>query len=380
MSLTALVGLSLGTAAMTVVLSAFGGLEELIVDQFQDANPDLKISPASGPTLALTAADSIFFQEVAQNYPQSKLAAVYKKRTLLTFGDNQHIAYLIGVDTSFYRTHRLSSHIITQADPALDLGNHTLSLGAGVAYHLGISSTNPPPVATVYLPRVTTETTLLNLSDAIEAENVFVESVFSVQPDFDQQYVIAPAAWVKKFTGMTAPSYLELHTSSPRELRKAFSGHFGERILLADPLQQEATLFKVMRSERLVVLAILSFVVLLASFGVVSALTIIALEKKNDIHTLWSMGASDRLLRAVFFKNGMLIVGSGWILGLTLGISLILTQQYIGIIPLGSGYVQEYYPVRLTIEHVLLTSGIVLTIGTVLSAWATRNVARKVGK
>jgi lipoprotein-releasing system permease protein len=134
-----------------------------------------------------------------------------------------------------------------------------------------------------------------------------------------------------------------------------------------------------MRSERLVVLAILSFVVLLASFGVVSALTIIALEKKNDIRSLWSMGASDRLLRAVFFKNGMLIVGSGWLLGLLLGISLILSQQYIGIIPLGSGYVQEYYPVQLTLEHLLLTSGIVLTIGTVLSIWATRNVAQKLG-
>lgn len=75
----------------------------------------------------------------------------------------------------------------------------------------------------------------------------------------------------------------------------------------------------------------------------------------------------------------MLIVGSGWLLGLLLGISLILSQQYIGIIPLGSGYVQEYYPVQLTLEHLLLTSGIVLTIGTVLSIWATRNVAQKLG-
>jgi len=379
MSLTALIGLALGTAAMTVVLSAFAGLEELIVDQFEDANPDLKLSPASGPTLALTASDSLFLQNLEEDYPQSTIAAVYKKRTLLTFGENQHIAYLLGVDTSFHRTHHLSNHIITLADPALDLGDYTLSLGAGVAYHLGISSTNPPPIATVYLPRVTSKTSSMNLNDAIEAENVFVASVFSIQPDFDQQYVLAPAAWVKHFTGMKAPSYLEIHTEFPREVRRELQRHFKSRITLADPLEQEATLFKVMRSERLVVLAILSFVVLLASFGVVSALTIIALEKKNDIRSLWSMGASDRLLRAVFFKNGMLIVGSGWLLGLLLGISLILSQQYIGIIPLGSGYVQEYYPVQLTLEHLLLTSGIVLTIGTLLSIWATRNVAQKLG-
>ena len=147
-------------------------------------------------------------------------------------------------------------------------------------------------------------------------------------------------------------------------------------MVVADRLEQEATLFKVMRSERLVVIAILAFVVFLASFGVVSALTIIALEKDNDIRTLWSMGASNAQLRQIFFTNGMFIVGAGWALGMIIGIILIVLQQQIGLITLGSGYVQEFYPMTLKLSHVALTTLIVLGIGTLMSAWSTKNVVR----
>jgi lipoprotein-releasing system permease protein len=147
-------------------------------------------------------------------------------------------------------------------------------------------------------------------------------------------------------------------------------------VIVADRLEQEATLFKVMRSERLVVIAILAFVVFLASFGVVSALTIIALEKDNDIRTLWSMGASNAQLRQLFFTNGMYIVVAGWALGMTLAILLIVLQQQVGLITLGSGYVQEFYPVTLKLSHVVLTTLIVLGIGTLMSAWSTKNVVR----
>tara|TARA_B110000858_G_scaffold42118_1_gene48190 strand:- start:2000 stop:3139 length:1140 start_codon:yes stop_codon:yes gene_type:complete len=375
MSLTALFGLALGTAAMTIVLSAFAGLEELISEQFEDANADLKLSPVHGPHLKLNATDSLFLARLKSDFPETKVLPVYKKRVLLTYGDNQHIAYLLGVPEAYNDAHKIQDHLITQADPGLDLGSHTLSLGSGVAYHLGISSTNPPPIISVYLPKVTTKTTALNLSNAIDAVTVFANGVHSIQPDYDQQYVIAPEKWVREFTGATVPSYFEFHSSEEKKLRKTLENYFGDRVVIANTLEQEATLFKVMRSERLVVLAILSFVVVLASFGVVSALTIIALEKKSDIRTLWSMGTSEKQLRGVFFKNGMLIVASGWLAGLTLGTFVILLQKYVGIVPLGSGYIREYYPVQLTIEHLALTSAIVLSIGTVLSAWATRNVA-----
>jgi lipoprotein-releasing system permease protein len=145
---------------------------------------------------------------------------------------------------------------------------------------------------------------------------------------------------------------------------------------VANRLEQEATLFKVMRSERMVVVFILAFIVLLASFGVVSALIIIALEKKDDVHTLWAMGASEADLRSIFFKNGLLIVATGWLSGMVVGLGIIALQHYVGIVPLGTGYVQEYYPVSLKWEHIALTSAIVLGIGSSLSAWATRRVIK----
>ena len=145
----------------------------------------------------------------------------------------------------------------------------------------------------------------------------------------------------------------------------------------SDRLEQEVTLFKVMRSERLVVIAILAFVVFLASFGVVSALTIIALEKNNDIRTLWSMGASNAQLRQIFFTNGMYIVVTGWALGMTIGIILIVLQQQVGLITLGSGWpCTGILSSNAKNSHLVLTTLIVLGIGTLMSAWSTKYVVK----
>ena len=379
MSLTALAGLALGTAAMTVVLSAFAGLEDLVADQFEDANPPLKISPANGPNLVLSAEDSAYLNTEAARYPASIFEPVYEQRVLLAQGENQHITYILGVSDEYVREHRLNEHLLTQADPSLDLGENTLALGAGVAYHLGVSNANPPPIITVYLPKIDATTTALNLSDAVRAKNVFVTSIHTVQPDYDVNKAIAPRSWVQTFTGAKHPSYLEVYDDN-NALRKSIEAYFGDRAIIADRLEQEATLFKVMRSERLVVLAILAFVVVLASFGIVSALTIIALEKKNDIYTLWSMGTSNAQLRAIFFKNGLLIVLAGWAVGLGIGTSIILIQKYIGVVSLGSGYIQEYYPVVLSWQNYLLTTTIVLSIGTSISLWSTGKVIQQINR
>jgi lipoprotein-releasing system permease protein len=206
MSLAALVGLALGTAAMTVVLSAFAGLEDLILTQFEDANATLKIESATGPFVELTSEDSLFLSGLEANYEETSTMAIYEKRVLLTYGENQHIAYLLGVPKDYAERHHLSEHLLTMADPGMDYGTYTLTLGAGVAYHLGLSSTNPPPIVSVYLPKITSKTNVLNLSDAIEGQNAFATAIHSVQPDYDQKYALAPQGWFKDFTGAKAPS------------------------------------------------------------------------------------------------------------------------------------------------------------------------------
>ena len=376
MSFAALIGLALGTAAMTVVLSAFAGLEDLIAGQFEDANATLKIEPAIGPSINVSEEDSIFLNGLTEDFEATSIMHIFEKRVLLTYGENQYISYLLGVPKEYSTRHNLSEHLLTMADPSMDYGKYTLSIGAGVAYHLGLSSTNPPPVVSIYLPKINAKTNALNLSKAVDGQDAFTTAIHSVQADYDQKFAIAPQGWFKEFTGMTAPSFLEVHTTDETAVRNLLEQYFKDTVIISDRLEQEATLFKVMRSERIVVVCILSFIVLLASFGVVSALLIIALEKKSDVRTSWSMGSSDKDLRKIFFKNGILIVSTGWLSGLLLGIAIIALQKWVGIVPLGSGYVQEYYPVSLKWQHVVLTTVIVLGIGSSLSAWATRRVIK----
>ena len=376
MSFAALIGLALGTAAMTVVLSAFAGLEDLIAGQFEDANATLKIEPAIGPSINVSEEDSIFLNGLTEDFEATSIMHIFEKRVLLTYGENQYISYLLGVPKEYSIRHNLSEHLLTMADTSMDYGKYTLYIGAGVAYHLGLSSTNHPPVVSIYLPKINAKTNALNLSKAVDGQDAFTTAIHSVQADYDQKFAIAPEGWFKEFTGMIAPSFLEVHTTDETAVIKLLERYFKDTVIISDRLEQEATLFKVMRSERIVVVCILSFIVLLASFGVVSALLIIALEKKSDVRTLWSMGGSDKDLRKIFFKNGILIVSTGWLSWLLLGIAIIALQKWIGIVPLGSGYVQEYYPVSLKWQHVVLTTVIVLGIGSSLSAWATRRVIK----
>ena len=374
MSLTALIGLSLGTAAMTLVLSAFAGLEDLVGSQFEHSNPALKISPASGQFLELTAEDSTFIANEAAHYPASVFEPIYEQRVLLVRENYQVIADLLGTSDEYIREHHIEDYVLTLAEPKFMRDSSAIRLGSEVSNKLGISNTNPPPRITVYLPKINSSTNVLNPNKAaVDSCKALVVSVHTLQPDYDRK-VIAHSDWVKEFTGAKHPSYLEVY-SDDDDLRKSIEDHFSDRVVVADRLEQEITTYKLLRSERLVVIAILAFVVLLASFGVVSALTIIALEKDNDIRTLWSMGASNRQLRRLFFTNGMYIVGAGWALGMVIAFILIFLQQQFELIKYGPG-VKQFYPVKIEPSNVLLTTAIVLSIGIIMSAWSTRNVVR----
>ena len=373
MSLTALIGLSLGTAAMTLVLSAFAGLEDLVGSQFEHSNPALKISPASGQFLELTAEDSTFIANEAAHYPASVFEPIYEQRVLLVRENYQVIADLLGTSDEYIREHHIEDYVLTLAEPKILRDSSAIRLGYGISKELGISNANPPPIITVYLPKINSATNALNLNEAVEAKNALVVSIHTLQPDYDRK-VIAHSDWVKEFTGAKHPSYLEVY-SDDDDLRKSIEDHFSDRVVVADRLEQEITTYKLLRSERLVVIAILAFVVLLASFGVVSALTIIALEKDNDIRTLWSMGASNGQLRRLFFTNGMYIVGAGWALGMVIALILIFLQQQFKLISWGPE-VDQFYPVKIEPSNVLLTTAIVLSIGIIMSAWSTRNVVR----
>ena len=226
MSFAALIGLALGTAAMTVVLSAFSGLEDLVARQFEDANATLKIEPAIGSSIDISADDSIFLDNLTANFKATSVMHIFEKRVLLTYGENQYISYLLGVPPEYSALHNLSEHFITMADPSMDYGKYTLSMGAGVAYHLGLSSTNPPPIVSVYLPKINANTNALNLSKAVNGQDAFTTGIHSIQADYDQKFAIAPEGWFKEFTGMKAPSFLEIHTTDEKAVRKVLEQYF----------------------------------------------------------------------------------------------------------------------------------------------------------
>lgn len=376
MNLTALVGLALGTAAMIVVLAAFQGLESLIGDQFQNVNATLKVEPVNGKHLVLDDTDSNLIANLIPQDPEAATHLVVEQRVLAHYGEQQHIVWLKGVTQHYRQTHNVEENLVTQY-PIDAWRGPLLSIGGGVGYHLGISHTNPPQTVNLYLPEVSQETNVLNIGDNLRHERALAVEIFELQADFDANNILAPYDFVAEFIGNATPSYLEIQTTQPKLWRNALEGPWKDKYTIRNRIEQEATLFKVMQSEHTVVILLLSFVIFLSTFGVASAQIMIALEKKQDTKTLWSMGATTHQLRSIFALNGLLTVLVSWITGIGLGLLLVYIQQEVGLLRLGSGYIENFYPVEWQWNHVWLVSGVVLGIGTVMSVWSARNVVKR---
>lgn len=362
-------GICIGTFALVVVLSVFNGFDGLIKSYFSQLDPDLKITPSEGKFFD---PGPLTTQILAELPGVAAWSGVLEGNALLTYEERQFIATMKGVDEQFREITGIDSLIIDGQFLPTNSGECFVVPGQGVASYLGISLGFTTPLG-FYVP-ARGLTASFSPEKALKYGSCYPSGVFALLEEVDATTVFVPIAFARQLLEAEGKvSALEVKINpgyQVGEVRKAILEKTGNDYLVKTKYQQHDSLYKTMKMEKWATYLILAFILVIASFNILGSLTMLIIDKKEDIMILQSMGASHQLIRKIFLLEGWLISLAGTTAGLLLGWLVCLAQIHFGLVSLpGEGsFVISAYPVNIQIPDLLLIAGVVLTIGF-LAAW-----------
>ncbi len=364
-------GIAVGTAALILILSVYNGFDAIIRSNMSDLSPDLRIVPAGG---GLFVPEGDVFEALASDGRVESLSSVLERQVFMTYGDRQGVAVAKGVDRVYEESSPLSSHV-TSGTFSLHRGELSqASVGVGLAYDMGI---NPRFLEhlLIYYPKLGEDDQLFSPSSELGSESLVVGSLLSISSETDASLVVVPIEVMRSLVGREgAVSSLELRVAPgvdvPR-LKDEVSSALGPLFTVEDRYMQNTSLYKMMKYEKLVIFAILLFVVIIVAFNIFGSLSMLIVEKREDIAMLRAMGARGALVRRVFLLEGWMISLSGLAVGLLFGVGLTLLQQHFGLIKMPQGFFIQAYPVEFQLPDMLLSALGVTLIGFVIAFFSS---------
>ena len=370
-SVISLVGITIGTMALISVLSVFNGFEDVINSIFKTVNADILITPDQGKTFKLS---DFPFDKIKKVPGVVDIVEVVEEDALLKYGDKQYIAKIKGVSPNFKKLSAFDTLMIDGQFVLQEGSSNFAVAGSGVAWYLDIDIHNIRRLLSVYIPKRGNASSF-SMNSAFNNKVIHPTGVFSVQQDFDDKYVFVPLRFARALLNYSDEvTSLEVFTKKDadiKKIKKEIKKITGNNFTILDRDEQNITLLKVMKSEKLAVYLILVFIMILASFNMIGSVSILIVEKKKDIAILKSMGADKSSVIKIFFSEGILITLVGSLLGLFLGFIILYIQQTFGILKLGGGqgaFIIDAYPVKINWTDFIYIFLTVQVIGTV-AAW-----------
>ncbi|MFV0376393.1 MAG: ABC transporter permease [Mangrovibacterium sp.] len=377
-SALSVVGVAVGTLALIVVLSAFNGIENFIHGMLSNFDPDLKVTVVEGKSFAL---DSPEVQKLMQMDGIASFVQVVEDNALLQYDDRQKYGIVKGVEADYASFSGVDSMMV-DGKFILDYDNRMFTvIGQGVAVDLGVGLNFINPIH-VYYPR--REQTMRPLLDnAFNHDALFATGIFSVQQEIDAQYILVPIRFARdifELEGRVTSLELKLKPGEKlSEIQARIKKVLGTAYKVQDRYEQHEFLYRVMKSEKWTSFLILSFILIIASFNLLGSLTMIILDKKDDVFILESMGASQLLIRRIFLFEGWMITVSGAFFGLIGGVGLVWAQSRFELLKLpgGGAFAISAYPVKLELIDIAATLAIVLAIGFLAAWYPVRSIKQK---
>ena len=364
------IGMAVGTAALIIILSVYNGFDSLIRSMMSNVEPDLLITPATGKTFIPddSTFDWIYGQPSVKN-----MCCVLEEQVFISYDGKQSLARAKGVDWVYEEESPLKDHM-SDGEFKLHRGDVPLAaVGAGLAYELGISPRFLAPIE-IYFPTRTGRISLANPAASIESVRVYPSGLFSVNNDVDAELLIVPIEKMQElleYENEVSAVELRLTEDSPKDelkrLQKEIGARLGPGFRVKDRFQQNESLYKMMKYEKAAIFMILIFVIIIIAFNIFGSLTMLIIEKEEDIRTLRSMGAPDSLIRKIFVLEGWFISLAGLAGGLVIGVGFAALQQAFGIIKMPGHFVVQAYPIILSWSDILLTAVGVAVIGYLIA-------------
>ena len=376
------IGVAVATMALVVTLSVFNGFHDLVASFFTDFDPQLKVVPAEGKTVA--ADDPILAQikqlpqiDVATESVEDMALAIYKGR--------QAMVVVKGVEDNFEQLTHISDILLGDGEFGLHAANMDYGiLGIRLAEILGTGYTYDEPLH-IYAPRREGQFDISNPEDAFEEDELYSPGVlFNVkQSKYDKNYILTSIGFARRIfgqQGMLSSLELRLKPGSNFDgVKMEIKKICGDKYVVKDRFEQQDDTFKIMKIEKLIAYIFLTFILMVACFNIIGSLSMLIIDKKDDVVTLRNLGASDKQIIRIFLFEGRLISAIGAILGISLGLFLCWAQQRFGIVALGSSsgsFIINAYPVSVHPEDIILVFFTVLLVGF-LSVWYPVNYFAK---
>lgn len=384
-----IISVCVATFAMIFVLSVFNGFNVVISDMIHQFSPDLNISAVKGKTINLN------------DFPIDKLKEIkgvdyvfptITEDVLFKNSNKQQIGQVKGVPHDYNKIDRVRGTILN--DTIFDINYNNINYGipgAGMAYFLGINVYRPYSSIQVYVPKRGNASSF-NIENSFNSSKLVVTKVFSTQQEIDERLVLAPIDWLAnlmEYENLVTDIEVFINdksqnANSKRQLeniKKEIKNILGEDYKVYDQYEQQETLYKMMKAEKMAVYLILTFILIMATFNVIGTLSMLIIDKNKDITLLKAMGADKVLIKKIFINEGLLISVVGGILGLLLGIAAVLIQQHFGIIRLGNGdgnYIIEAYPVALEFGDIILVFITITIIGSIAAFFTANKSIKKI--
>lgn len=377
-----IIGISVGSFALIVVMSAFNGLENVISSMNSQLTPDLQIASTKGKTVNLATFPA---EQVQSIKGVEYLSPAITEDALFRANDKQHIGQVKGLGNIYGQIPRVNGTIQSEDGLILSDADYDYAVpGSGVAWHLGINAFNPYSVVRIYVPKRSNATTM-SLENSFNSGVLSIQSTFTTYQEMDETTVLVPYEWLSElleYEGKASTIDLFLSPSADvKKVKKEIKNIVGSEFTVKDQQEQQETLYKIMRSEKWAVYVILTFILILATFNVVGSLSMLIIDKRKDTEILKAMGANRKFIHQLFIDEGLLISVAGGIIGLLLGSVLILLQQKFGFIKFGNGgsYIVDAYPVLLKIKDIVLILFTIVIVGGTSTLLTVRHAMKKEG-
>lgn len=370
---------------MIFVLSVFNGFNVVISDMIHQFSPDLNVKSVKGKTINLN------------EFPIEKIKGIdgvefvfptITEDVLFKNSSKQQIGQIKGVPNEYNEIKRVRGTILN--DSIFTVSSKDLNFGipgVGIAYFLGINIYQPYSSVQVYIPKRGNASSF-SLENSFSSSSLVVRKIFSTQQEVDERLVLAPFDWLSElmeYQGLATDVEIFIKNQESivnkdlKRIKKEIKNILGDEFKVQDQYEQQETLYKMMKAEKLAVYLILTFILIMATFNMIGALSMLIIDKRKDISLLKAMGADTSLVKKIFINEGLLVSVVGGILGFLLGIAAVLVQQHFGIIRLGNGgnYIIDAYPVALEMADVALVFVTITVIGSIASFFTANKSIEK---
>ncbi len=359
--------IAFATCCQILVLSVFNGFEDLVQSLYASFYTDMKIIPVTGKTFIL---DQTKFKKLKSITNIDCASLLVEEKALLQNGELQSVVQLKGVDSCFKKVTNIESKIIRGSFDLGTVENPTIVIGAGIQNATGIQldSTLEPEILTLLSPKK--DAVSSDVTNAISETTIRPSGSFSIQQDFDNTYAITNVELLKQLSGFSENEFSAIEiklkkTEEQKATQVAIQQIMGSKFKVLTRYEQNESLYRTMKTEKWAIFAILTLILIIAAFNMISALSMLVLEKKMDIAILKSMGATKRMTTKIFLTEGLLLGLIGTLTGVGFSLLICYVQMKYKLIKLQGGtFLIDYFPIKIVGIDVLLVvfTSIVITL------------------